>query len=287
MARLVEAEGDGERALAAAREAFAADPSLPVTLWGLRRLLSRAGQWQELADAYQTAADAVAARRPARRAARARARICSSSGGGCWRIAWGATTTRVASYDAALRGRSRSRGRAARPAAGGRAPARAGGDRRRARWAWRGGRKARAGPRWRSRRRASGGSPRRVPDGAARALGVLTAELERGDAALPLATVLGELEALTAADAPPDVAVRALAEIAGRVAPLDRELAVALWRERARVQIADGWTRRPTPLASLEEAARLDPAHPVVAMDRLQLVEALAGGAAADALAPS
>ena len=112
--------------------------------------------------------------------------------------------------------------------------------------------------------------------------GVLTAELERGDAALPVATVLGELEALTAADAPPDVAVRALSEIAGPVAPLDRELAVALWRERARVQ-SGRWTRRRTALASLEEAARLDPAHPVVALDRLLLVEALAGGAAADA----
>src|SRR3954451_19519303 len=56
VARLVEAEGDGERALAAARDAFAADPSLTVTLWGLRRLLSREGQWEELAAAYQTAA---------------------------------------------------------------------------------------------------------------------------------------------------------------------------------------------------------------------------------------
>ena len=59
VARLVEAEGDGEGALAAARDAFAADPSLIVTLWGLRRLLSRAGLWQELAEAYRVAADAV------------------------------------------------------------------------------------------------------------------------------------------------------------------------------------------------------------------------------------
>ena len=40
--------------------AFAADPSLNVTLWGLRRLLSRAGLWSELADAYRAAAEAVA-----------------------------------------------------------------------------------------------------------------------------------------------------------------------------------------------------------------------------------
>ena len=39
-------------------------------------------------------------------------------------------------------------------------------------------------------------------------------------------------------------------------------------------------------LAALEEAARLDPAHPLVAANRLQLVETLAGGAAADALVP-
>jgi tetratricopeptide (TPR) repeat protein len=57
--RLVEAEGDEEAARTAARDAFAADPSLTVTLWGLRRLLSRAGLWQELAEAYRVAAEAV------------------------------------------------------------------------------------------------------------------------------------------------------------------------------------------------------------------------------------
>ena len=74
VARLVEAEGDADGALAAARAAFAADPSLAVTLWSLRRLLARAGLWQELADAYGTAAEAVVAaagRRGARGAHRA------------------------------------------------------------------------------------------------------------------------------------------------------------------------------------------------------------------------
>jgi tetratricopeptide (TPR) repeat protein len=63
----VEAEGDGEGALAAARDAFAADPSLIVTLWGLRRLLSRAGLWQELAEAYRVAAEAVPTTRRVKR----------------------------------------------------------------------------------------------------------------------------------------------------------------------------------------------------------------------------
>ena len=66
---------------------------------------------------------------------------------------------------------------------------------------------------------------------------------------------------------------------------------IASWRSRCG---ASGRGCRPArldapadALASLEEAARLDPAHPVVATDRLLLVEALAGGAAADALAPT
>jgi tetratricopeptide (TPR) repeat protein len=79
--------------------------------------------------------------------------------------------------------------------------------------------------------------------------------------------------------------VRALAEIATRVAAADPPLAVALWRERARLQ-AQRLLVPADALASLEEAARLDPTHPAVAMDRLRLVDALQGGPAADALAP-
>src|SRR4051812_24739020 len=59
VARLVEADGDLDGARAASREAFAADPALAVTLWGLRRLLARGGHWQELADAYGRAAASV------------------------------------------------------------------------------------------------------------------------------------------------------------------------------------------------------------------------------------
>src|SRR5215468_7126039 len=73
-ARLLEAEGDRAGALAAARAAFAADPSLTITLWTLRRLLTNGEHWQELADAYGTAADATPTPVPGdSRAARARA----------------------------------------------------------------------------------------------------------------------------------------------------------------------------------------------------------------------
>ncbi len=282
VAHFLEVEGDGERALAAARDAFAADPALPVALWGLRRLLARAGQWQELADAYQSAADAAVPASGDARAARTRADLLVERG----RLLEDhlqRDDDAVASYDAALAadpdhvgallalllaGARRQETAAVARALGGLARRADGG--RHAALAIE---EARA---WRQATDA---------DGAARSLAVLTAELERGDPALPLPTLLGELEALTGADAPPEVAVRALAEIAGRASPVDPALAVALWRERARVQIA----RLDAPmdaLASLEEAARLDATHPVVAMDRLRLVESLSGGADADALAP-
>jgi hypothetical protein len=283
VARLVEAEGDGERALAAAREAFTADPSLPVTLWGLRRLLSRAGQWQELADAYQTAADVVGGE--GARASRTRADLLVEQGRlledrlqrdgdavASYEAALAAEPDHVGALIALLLAGARRQDTAATATALGGLARRADGTRRAAL-------AIEEASAWRQATDAAGAA------GATRALAVLTAALERGDAALPMATVLGELDALTVADAPPEVAVRALAEIARRAAPVDQGLAVALWRERAHVQA----TRLAAPaeaLASLEEAARLDPAHALVAMDRLLLVEALAGAAAADALAP-
>jgi tetratricopeptide (TPR) repeat protein len=279
--RLAEAEGDPERVLAAARAAFSEDPGLPVTLWSLRRLLARAEQWQELADAYQTAADAAAAGPDPARAVRTRADLLVERGR-LLEDRLQRDADAIASYDAALAAvpdhagallalllaGARQQDTATIATALGGLARRADGTRRAALAV----EEARA---WRLLPGA---------EGASRALTVLIAELDRGDAALPVATVLGELEALTAPGAPPEVAVRALAEIAGRVAPIDRELAVTLWRERARVQTS----RVDAPadaLSSLEEAARLDPAHPVVAIERLRLVETLSGGAAADALA--
>ena len=287
VARLVEAEGDGERALATARAAFAADPSLSVALWALRRLLSRAGQWQELADAYQTAADAVPLAADLARGARTRADLLVEKGRLLEDRLQGDDDALV-SYEAALAAEADHTGAllallllgARRQDAVAFAGA-LGGLARRADGARRAALAVEEARVWRQ-----SGADGAAADGAARALGVLTAELERGGPALPMATLLGELEALTAPDAPIEVVVRALSEIAGRVAPVDRELAVALWRERARVQAArpDGAADA---LASLEDAARLDPAHLAVAMDRLLLVEAQTGGAAADALAPA
>jgi tetratricopeptide (TPR) repeat protein len=313
IARLVEAEGNREGTLAATRQAFSADPSLPVTLWSLRRLLSDAGLWRELADAYRTAAQAVTptgrsapearsatvlltdGREPAlragaagageARAARTRSDLAVERG----RLLEDRLQRdgeAIASYEEALlaspdhvgamlalllAGARRQEAAIVAKALAGLAR-RADGSRRAALAI----EEARA---W--RQHAEGGER---AHGAERALAVLIAELERADVALPLGTVLGELDALTVPDVPPDVAVRALAEIARRVAAVDRELAVALWRERARLQSL----RLATPadaLASLEEAARLDPAHPLVAADRLQLVEAQGSGAGADALA--
>ena len=287
VARLVEAEGDADGALAAARAAFAADPSLGVTLWSLRRVLARAGLWQELAEAHGIAAEAVVAAPDGEtRAARTRADLWVERGRlledrlqrdsdalTSYEAALAADPDHVGALLALLLAGARRQETAIVATALGGLARRSEGARR----------AALAIEEARAWRQPLDGAAQ--ADGPARALAVLTAELGREDPALPLGTVLGELEALTGADAPPDVAARALAEIAGRVAAVDRDLAVALWRERARIQ-AQRLDAPAESLASLEEAARLDPAHSVVAMDRLQLVDALAGGAAADALAP-
>ncbi len=288
VARLVEAEGDLDGARAAAREAFAAAPSLAVTLWGLRRLLARGGHWQELADAYQRAAESVTVVASGEaRAARTRADLLVERGRlledrlqrdvdalASYAHALAADPDHVGALLALFIAGARRQDAAAVATALGGLARRADGARRAALAI----EEARA---WRQQS-SDGAAP---ADGAAQALAVLTAELARGDEALPLGTVLAELESLTAEGAAPAVAARALAEIAGRVATVDRPLAVALWRERARLQAL----RLDAPaeaLAALEEAARLDPAHPAVAAERLQLVETLAGGAAADALVP-
>lgn len=288
VARLVEAEGDRDGALVAARAAFGAAPALAISLWTLRRLLSGAGLWRELADAYATAADAIAAPGAGdARGGRARADLLVERGR-LLEDRLQRDADALAAYEAAravdpdhvgallallLAGARRQEPPIVAAALGGLAR-RAEGPRR----------AALAIEEARACREQEGGAPR--PDGAGRALDVLTAELARADAALPLATVLGELEALTSAETPPDVAVRALGEIAARVAGADPDFAVALWRERARAQLL----RLKAPaeaLASLDEAARLAPGHPLVAADRLQLAETVTGGAAADALAPA
>ena len=281
ISRLVEAEGDLDGARAAARDAFASDPSLAVTMWGLRRLLSRGGLWDELADAYRLAAASVPVVASGEaRAARTRADLLVERGRlledrlqrdgdalASYEEALVVDPDHVGALLALLLAGARRQDTAVTATALGGLARRADGARRAALAI----EEARA---WRH------------ADGADRALAVLTAELARGGEALPLGTILGELEVLTAPGAAPEIAVRALAEIAGRAAAVDGELAVALWRERARLQSAPPLAAPADALASLDEAARLRPAHPSVAADRLQLVEAVSGAVGADALAP-
>ena len=101
----------------------------------------------------------------------------------------------------------------------------------------------------------------------------------------PSPALLVELESLTAADVPPDVALRALAELARRSAALDVGFAVALWRERARLALRRAGDEPGVALESLDEAARLEPTHPIVALERLQLAAALGRGDVVDAMA--
>src|SRR5262249_3795066 len=279
VSRLLEAEGDREGALVAARDAFAADPSLTITLWTLRRLLSNGELWQELADSFGTAADAIPAPSPGdARAARARADLLVERGR-LLEDRLHRDTDALASYEAALAADHDHVGAllalllaGARLQAAPTVGAALDGLARRAEGARRAALAIEEARTWRQQL----AGPARE-DGAARAPAVLTAEPERGAAPLPGGARLRQLAALTAAEAPPDVAVRALGEIASRAAVADREFAVALWRERARIQMR----RLEAPgeaLASLEQAAALDPGHPVVALERLQLVETVTGG---------
>ena len=280
VARLREGEGDLDGARAAARDAFDADPSLAVTLWGLRRLLSRGGHWDELAAAYRRAADSVPiAASGEARAARTRADLLVERGR-LLEDRLQRDADALASYEEALAVEPDHAGALlALLLAGARlqhasvTATALGGLARRADGARRAALAIEEARAWRQ------------ADDPARAIGVLTAELARGDQALPIGTLLGELDALTA-PAVPEVAVRALAEIAGRAAAADRELAIALWRERARLQAAPPLAAPADALASLDEAARLGAGHPAVAAARLQLVETLSGAAGTDALAP-
>ena len=278
-ARLV--DGPAAEVLAAARRAFAAAPGLPAALWPLRRLLAEGGHWQELADAYAAAADARAAAAADDERARAELADLRVERGRLLEDRLDRDADAIASYHQALHAvRDHAGALLALLIAGARrqdpaviAPALAGLARRAggAQHAALAIEEARA---W----RPTGG------DGAARALAVLEAELAaRGDTALP-ASLLVELESLTAADVPADVALRALGELARLAAPIDPGFAVALWRERARLALR----RLEEPavaLESLDEAARLEPTHPVLAWERLQLAESLGRGEQVDAMA--
>ncbi len=261
-ARLADTEAE---ALDVARRAFAASPGLATALWPLRRLLSQAGAWDELADAYAAAA-AVAPR--------SRANLLVEHGRLC-EDRLGQDFDAIASYRDALAGQADHPGallslllagarlgeRAVTAAALEGLARRSGDGTRRAALA------IAAARVW----RAPGGQA----DGASRALALLDGELAHADAATPVGALLVELDALTNADAPVEVTLRALDELARRAAPVDAGFAVALRREQARLLVRRAGTPEAA-LAALDEAAALDGGHPLVAAERMELAAGLA-----------
>jgi cellulose synthase operon protein C len=258
-----------EAALPASRAAFAADPSMPLALWPLRRLLAQAGLWAELAEVL----DLAARSRPAGADPVGRADLLVERGRlledrlqrepeaiACFREALSAVPDhRSALLSLWLVGVRRGEAVLTAGALGGLARL-ADTPTRRAALAIE---EARA---WRV-------SPLAVA--LERALTVLEEELGRADPDLPLGSLLVELDALTRDDLPPEIIARALERLVARIAPVDPTpmLAVALLRERARVLL-----RQAAPEAALEalnQAGRLDPAHPLVAAERLELAVGL------------
>ncbi|HVY38528.1 MAG TPA: hypothetical protein VHM31_11350, partial [Polyangia bacterium] len=280
VAQLEERLGRAERnpagddlALTSARAAFAGDPASVVAFWTVRRLLARAGRWAELAEVHAEAARA----RPAGSDPTGRADLLVARG----RIledrleradealaAYREALAVVADHPGALLALWLSGVR--RNDAGLRAEALAGLSRIADAAPRRGALVVEEARAWRAAR----------ADGAARALAAREGDLARGDANSPLATLLTELDGLTRGAAPPDVADRALAVLGERLAGADRGLAVALWRERAHL-LRRTQSRPQAALEALDEAARLDPAHPAVAAERIELALALDRGAAA------
>ncbi len=263
---------DGEEgssaALAPARAAFATDPASVPALWTLRRLLSRAGGWEELAAIYEQAIQAPSSAADPRLRAElliARGRLLEdrlareNDAVACYREALAAAADHPGALLSLLFAGARQQDPSLCAEALGGLARRADTPAARAALvmeealAWR-----RAEPR----------------DGADRALAVLEEELGRADAGSPAGALLVELELLSRADVPAATAARALEDLAKRVANVDPTLAVALLRERA------GLLRREllapeAALEALDEAARLDPQHPLVASERLELALAL------------
>ena len=253
-------------ALETSRAAFAADPSMPLAVWPLRRLLVRAGLWPELAEVLDRAARSRPGGDPTGRADLLVER------GHLLEDRLSREPEAIAAYREALAsvpdhpgallsllliGARRQESAPTATALGGLAR-RAGAPSRRAALAIEEGRA------WRS-------SP--LPGGLEQSLTVLEGELGRVDGESPLGSLLVELDALTREDLPAEIVARALEHLVRQIAPADPALAVALLRERARTVL-----RQAAPeaaLAALNEAARLDPAHPLVAAERLELAVAL------------
>jgi tetratricopeptide (TPR) repeat protein len=262
----------GEEALTSARAAFAADPASIVAFWALRRLLVRAGRWAELAEVHAEAARA----RPAGSDPAVRADLLVGRGRlledrlerGDEAVAAYREALGIAIDDAGalvslwLAGVRRGDAGLRAEALAGLARLDRGAPRRAALVI----EQSRA---WRAAR----------ADGPARALAALEGELARRDPEAPLGALLAELDGLTRGGGPPDVVDRALALLAGWVAPtgIDPRLAVALLRERAYL-LRRQQSRPQAALEALDEAARIDPAHPAVAAERIELALALDRG---------
>jgi tetratricopeptide (TPR) repeat protein len=260
--RLAEAAlGDGDAALAAAREAFAAAPASPAALGSLRRHLVARGQWDELARAYE-AALAGEALAPVDRADLLveRGRVLedrlsrADEARACYEAALAALPEHAPALLALLvTGASASDGAALERALGGlaslaRSPAR---------------RAALAASLARMLRVSGGGV------GATRALRVVREALQTRVPETPLAPLLAELDALSRSAELPTVRARALQEL-GHEGSLDVAWVAALLRERARL-LQDRLGDPRGALEALEGASRLAPGHALIAAELVEL----------------
>jgi Tfp pilus assembly protein PilF len=268
---------DAPEALEAARAAFAADPAMALGLWPLRRLLARAKRWGELAEVFERAARA----RPPTSDPVGRAGLLVERGRlledrldrepeaiACYQEAIAVAADHTGALLSLLLAGARRHEPALTAAALGGLAHRAATPARRSALTVE---EARA---W----RASD-----LPGAVERALGVIEGELGRPDQDAPLGTLLVELDALTREDLPPEIIARALDRLARRIALTDAGLAVALLRERARVLVKQA--ALDPALQALDEAARLDPAHPLVAAERFELALQLGRVERADQIA--
>jgi tetratricopeptide (TPR) repeat protein len=259
-----EALGDGEAALAAAREAFAADPSFAAALPALRRLLVARGLWEELAGAYEAAG--ATAELPAEDRADLlveRGRVLEDRLGRAEeaRAAYDAALEAAADHAPALLALYVSASRAGDGPALERALAGL------ARRATTPARRAALTASLARLLRADGSAA-----GAARALRVARDALRAREPETPVAPLLAELDGLSREAAQPAIAARALQELAHEGA-LDAAWVAALLRERAR--LCAGRLGDPEgALEALEGAARLAPGHALVAAELVDLAAA-------------
>jgi len=261
--------GDGAvAALAAGRGAFATDPASMPALWFLRRLLARTGGWEELAAVYEQATQAPSSAADPRLRADlliARGRLLEDrlaraiDAVACYKEALAAVPDHPGALLSLLFAAARRQDSALRAEALGGLGRRADTPTARAALV------IEEALSWRRSEAA---------EGADRALVVLEEELGRNDPGSPLGALLDELEALARAEVPAATAARATEDLARRLANVDPRLAVALLRERARL-LRQMLAAPEAALEALDEAARLDPTHPLLAAERLELALAL------------